>query len=86
MNDPSPTPLYVGESPVAVPIPRAFERAYLWLVAGLGGVATAGLLIVAVATQSNADAERIAASQASGSRYLDTLVSAMATGQGRKPF
>ncbi|KAB1070385.1 hypothetical protein [Methylobacterium planeticum] len=86
MNDPSPTPLYVGESPVAVPIPRAVERAYLWCVAGLGGVATAALLIVAVATQSNAEAERIAAGQANGAGYLETLVSALATGQGRKPF
>jgi hypothetical protein len=86
MNDPSPTPLYVGESPVAVPIPRAFERAYLWLVAGLGGLATAALLIFAVATQSNDDAARIAAGQASGGHYLDTLVSALATNQGRKPF
>ena len=86
MNDPSPTPLYLGESPVSVPIPRAFEKAYLWLVAGLGGVATAALLVFAVATQSGADAERIAGGRPGRGGYLDNLVSALAANQGRKPF
>ncbi|WP_430911920.1 hypothetical protein [Methylobacterium sp. sgz302541] len=84
MNDSAPSPLYLGESPVAVPLPRAVERAYLWAIGGLGGLATALLLMLAVAYQSSAEAERIAAS--TGGSYLGTLVSALAAGHGRKPL
>lgn len=80
MNDHSPSPLYLGESPAAVPIPRAVVRAYLYLVAGLGGATTAGLLVFAVATDSSASAERIARS---GS-YGQTLVAALAVSQSRR--
>ncbi|WP_336487190.1 hypothetical protein [Methylobacterium nigriterrae] len=86
MNDPSPTPLYIGESPVAVPIPRAFVKAYLWVLAGFGGAATAALLVFAVATQSSSEAERIAGARSSGSSYIGTLVSAFAAQHGRKAY
>ena len=84
MNDPSPSPLYLGESPAAVPIPRVVERAYVWAVGGLGGLATALLLMFAVANQSSTEADRIAASAADG--YMGSLLSAMASGHGRKPL
>ncbi|MDR7037466.1 MULTISPECIES: hypothetical protein [Methylobacterium] len=84
MNDPSPTPLYIGENSGTVPIHRAVEKAYLWVLAALGGTAAAGLVVFAVATQCGSDAERIA--NATGSGYLETLVTALAANHGRKPL
>lgn len=54
--------MFLDEHPVAVPLPRAMQQAYLWVVAGVGGLATVALFVFAVATQSGADAERIAGS------------------------
>lgn len=84
MNDPTPSPLYIGESPAAVPVPRVVERAYLWAVGGVGGLATALLLMFAVANQSGMEADRIAASAGDG--YMGSLLSAMASGHSRKPL
>ncbi|AWN44168.1 hypothetical protein U8607_11835 [Methylobacterium durans] len=86
MNDPSPTPLYIGENPVTVPVHRAVEKAYLWALAAIGGTAAAGLVVFAVATQCGSDAERMANADAAGSGYLGTLVTALAVNHGRKPF
>ena len=80
MNDPS-AQLYLGENPGSVPIPRVVERAYLWLLAALGGTSLAALLIFAVATSSSAEAERIAGSDGG---YAATLVSAMAGAQAHR--
>ncbi len=79
MNDPSPSPLYIPEHPAAVRLPRALERACLWTFGALGGIATFGLLVFAVATQSSTDAERIAGT----SDYATGLVAALATAQAR---
>lgn len=86
MNDPSPTPLYIGENPATVPVHRAVEKAYLWVLAALGGTAAASLIVFAVATQCGSDAERIANADASGTGYLGSLVTALAAGHGRKAF
>ncbi|KQP54230.1 hypothetical protein ASF41_10965 [Methylobacterium sp. Leaf111] len=83
MNDTSPPPLFLNESPVAVPLPRVMQQAYLWIVAGLSGLATIVLFVFAVATQSGADAERIAGAQESGRSNLATLVSSLAAMHGR---
>lgn len=85
MIDPAPSPLYLGESPAAVPIPRIAERAYLWAVGGLAGLGVALLLMLAVAQRSSMEAERIATSAAGGG-YIATLVSALAVAHGRKPL
>lgn len=79
MNDPSPSPLYISEHPAAVRLPRTLERACLWTIGTIGGLATCGLLVFAVATQSSADAERIAGT----SDYATGLVAALATAQAR---
>ena len=83
MNDTSPPPLFLNESPVAVPLPRVMQQAYLWIVAGLSGLATIALFVFAVATQSGADAERIAGAQGSGRSNLATLVGSLAAMHGR---
>lgn len=83
MNDQTPNSALVGNGP-AGPIPRAFERAYLWTVAAIGGLGTALLIVMAVATQSGTEAERIAGS--GGGSYLEALVSALAVSQGRRPL
>lgn len=80
MNDLSPTPLFLNENPVAVPMPKALERATLWLFASLGGVAATAILVFAVATQSGADAERIAGVQTGG---VNAFVSSLAATHGR---
>ncbi|MHB2206045.1 hypothetical protein [Methylobacterium sp. CM6257] len=72
----SPSPLYLSETPAVVAAPRAMVRAYLALVAALGGLATAAMLMTSVATNSGGEAERIAATQDDG--YAATLVAALA--------
>ncbi len=81
MSDSSPQPLFMNENPAAVPVPRAFQQAYLWLIAGLGGSAMLGLVVVGIATQSSAHAERIAGAQ--GQPGIHGLVGALAIAQGR---
>jgi hypothetical protein len=83
MNDTSPPPLLLNENSVAVPLPRVMQQAYLWVVAGIGGVATVALFVFAVATQSGADAERIAGAQESRGSSLATLVGNLAATHGR---
>ena len=83
MNDTSPLPLFMNENPVAVPLPRAVQQAYLWVITGLGGLATVGLFVFAVATQSSADAERIAGGQADGRTGIAALVGHLAATHGR---
>lgn len=83
MNDTSPPPLFMNENPVAVPLPRAVQQAYLWVITGLGGLATVALFVFAVATQSSADAERIAGARASG---VSSLVGHLAATHGRPGF
>lgn len=80
MNEPSPTSVFLVDNSTTAHIPRAAEKAYLGLLAGIGGLLTAGLLIVAVATQSSADAERIATADG---RSVGTLVAAFAASHGR---
>ncbi|MFD0935267.1 hypothetical protein ACFQ12_08720, partial [Methylobacterium trifolii] len=72
MSDTS--PLYIGENPAAVPMHRAVEKASLWLAGAACGLATAALLVFAVATESGTEAERIARS---GGGYAVSLVSAL---------
>ncbi|WP_264046087.1 hypothetical protein [Methylobacterium flocculans] len=83
MNDTSPPPLFMNETPVAVPLPRAVQQAYLWVVAGLGGLATIGLFVFAVATQSSADAERIAGRNGAERSSLATVIGHLAATHGR---
>lgn len=80
MNDPS-SRFRLEENPASVPIPRVVERAYLWLVAALGGTSLAAILVFAVATSSGAEAERIAGSNGG---YAAALVAAMAGAQARR--
>ena len=75
MNDPISSPLLIQPS-----LPRLVERSYLWAIAALGGLATGALMVFAVATQSSADAERVAG----GGSYSETLVSALAVAQARR--
>ena len=70
-----PTPLGLTEPQAVVAVPRAALRAYLALVAALGGMMTAGMLMMSVATNSGTEADRIAATQDDG--YAATLVSAL---------
>lgn len=79
MNDPSQPQLFLDDT-ISVPLPRSFQKFSLWLVGALGVATTGILLIFAVATQSGADAERIAGSQGEGVR---SLVSAIAATHGR---
>ena len=83
MNDTSPPPLFLNENLVAVPLPRMMQQVYLWVVAGLGGLATVALFVFAVATQSGADAERIAGAQDNGRSGLAALVGNLAAMHGR---
>lgn len=79
MNDSGPTPLFLDENPAAVPLPRAVQQAYLWVVALLGGGAAIALFVFAVATQSDADARRIS----EGGSTLAVLTGALAVMHGR---
>lgn len=76
MIDPSPSPLFLGEDVVAATVPRAASRAYLALMAGLGGAATGVMLMMSVAANSGNEAERITDAQGDG--YGATLVGALA--------
>ncbi|SFG63606.1 hypothetical protein [Methylobacterium gossipiicola] len=80
MIDTTPTPLFLNENPAAVPIPKAVQQAYVW---AFGGLATLALLVVAVATQSNADAARITGLREGGASAPATLVNAFAVAHGR---
>ncbi|WP_375465458.1 hypothetical protein [uncultured Methylobacterium sp.] len=81
MTDATSSQLYLGENPGTVPLPRVVERAGLWLLATLGGTSLAAILVFAVATQSSAEAERLAGK---GSGYTATLVSALAVAHARR--
>jgi hypothetical protein len=72
----SSTPLGVPGSEAVPAVPRAAVRAYLALMAGLGCLATTVMLMMAVATNSGSEAERIAAAQ--DDTYAATLTSALA--------
>ena len=76
MIDSSPHPIFLGETSSDVPIPRAAVRVYLALVAGLGGAATALILMLSVAANSGTEAERITDARDDG--YAATLVGALA--------
>lgn len=79
MNDTGPPPLFLNENPAAVPLPKAVQQAYLWVVTLLGGAAAIALFVFAVATQSDADAQRISA----GGSTLQVLTGALAVMHGR---
>lgn len=68
-------PLGLSEPQAIAAAPRAAMRAYLALVAALGGMVTAGMLMMSVATNSGNEADRIASMQDDG--YAATLVSAL---------
>ena len=80
MNDPSPTTHFLVDNSASSGIPRAAEQAYLGLLAGFGGLVTAAILIFAVATQSSADAERIARADGTG---VSTFVASFVASHGR---
>lgn len=79
MNDPSPTQMFFDDS-ATVPVPRSIQRAYLWLLGVVGIAAAALVLTFAVATQSNADSERIARSDGNG---VKAILSAIVATHGR---
>ncbi|MHC2088208.1 hypothetical protein [Methylobacterium sp.] len=81
MSDSSQPPVFLSETSHAVPVPRVVQQAYFWVVSALGGVATIALLVFAVATQSNTDAERIA--ETKGRSSINALVGALAVTHGR---
>lgn len=68
-------PLCLSQTQDAVTAPRAAYRAYLALVAACGGLVTGGMLMMSVASNSGAEAERIASMQDDG--YAATLVAAL---------
>ncbi|GJE09872.1 hypothetical protein [Methylobacterium longum] len=68
--------LCLGETPAVVVAPRAAVRAYLALVAALGGLTTAVMLMMSVAANSGGEADRITATQ--DDSYAATLVAALA--------
>jgi hypothetical protein len=80
MSDLSQTPFFSITATAHPGVPKVAEQAYLGLVASLGGLAAAALLIFAVATQSAADAERIAGAEPGS---VTTLVAAFAATHGR---
>ncbi|MBO1018923.1 MULTISPECIES: hypothetical protein [unclassified Methylobacterium] len=81
MSDSSQPPVFLSETSHAVPVPRVVQQAYFWVVSALGGLATIALLVFAVATQSNTDAERIA--ETKGRSSINALVGALAVTHGR---
>ena len=72
----SPSSLCLGDAPGVAAAPRAAVRAYLALVAAIGGLTTAGMLMMSVAANSGGEAERIMATQ--DESYAATLVAALA--------
>lgn len=75
MIQPDPAPMCLSEPQAIAAAPRAAQRAYLALVAALGGMATAGMLMMSIATNSGAEAGRIASMQ--DEDYAATLVAAL---------
>ncbi|MCJ2073658.1 hypothetical protein MKK75_33535 [Methylobacterium sp. J-030] len=75
MIQPNSAPLCLSEPQVVVAAPRAAMRAYLALVAALGGMVTAGMLMMAMATNGSTEADRIVSMQDDG--YAATLMSAL---------
>jgi hypothetical protein len=80
MIDTTPTPLFLNENPAAVPIPSVVQQAYVW---AFGGLVTLALLVIAVATQSDADATRITGLRDGAASAPATLVNAFAAAHGR---
>ncbi|KQT93105.1 hypothetical protein ASG60_06790 [Methylobacterium sp. Leaf469] len=80
MIDTTPTPLYLDENSAVTPIPKVVQQASLWT---FGGLATLALFVFAVATQSGADAERIAEMRTGGDSAPSALVKAFAVAHGR---
>lgn len=80
MSDLSPNPFFSIETESSPIAPQVAEQAYLGMLAGVGAVAAAALLVFAVATQSGADAERIASAEPGS---VTTLVGAFAASHGR---
>ncbi|ACB24791.1 hypothetical protein ABID82_002064 [Methylobacterium sp. PvP062] len=72
----SPSPLCLAETGAVASVPSVAVRAYLALVAGLGGLVTAVMLMMSVAANSGNEAERISATQEDS--YATTLVGALA--------
>ena len=70
-----PSSLCLDETPLVVAAPRAAVRAYLALVAAIGGLTTACMLMMSVAANSGGEAERITATQ--DDSYAATLVAAL---------
>ena len=68
-------PLCLSEPQAVAVAPRAAMRAYLASVAALGGMVTAGMLMMSVAANSGNEAERITSTQ--DDSYAATLVSAL---------
>ena len=63
-----------------VPTARSIQRAYFWLLGVIGIAAAALVLTFAIATQSNADSERIARSDGNG---VKAILSAIVATHGR---
>ncbi|MEL6063189.1 MULTISPECIES: hypothetical protein [unclassified Methylobacterium] len=75
MIQPDSAPLCISEPQAVAAAPRAAMRAYLALMAALGGMVTAGMLMMSVATNSGNEADRIASMQ--DDSYAATLVAAL---------
>ena len=75
MIQPDTSPLGLGETRAVVAAPRAAVRAYLALVAALGGLTTAGMLMMSIAANSGGEAERITGTQ--DDSYAATLAAAL---------
>ncbi|KQP60995.1 MULTISPECIES: hypothetical protein [unclassified Methylobacterium] len=78
MNDTRPTDMFLDQPPV--PLPRSLQQAYLWVLGTVSMAGTVLVLVFAVATQSNADSERIATTQEGG---VKGLLSAIVATHGR---
>lgn len=70
-----PAPLLLSEPQALDAAPRAAMRAYLASVAALGGIVTAGMLMMSMAANSGNEAERITSTQ--DDSYAATLVAAL---------
>ncbi len=80
MSDLSPNPFFSIETPSSPIVPQVAEQAYFGLLASVGAIVAAALLVFAVATQSDADAERIVSAEPGS---VATLVGAFAASHGR---